>query len=151
MLCRTTAKRQPTGIDTSALPFPKGGRKPGRIDKSALAFGEPERIRDRAYLDSAQNRACECCGQLWHGAVVAAHVNTEQGGGMALKNGDDAVLFLCGTCHQSCDTDPRGVAVWITENIVKPFLRRRYRAWLAGGDRAWRSLNARAAMPENDR
>ncbi|GEM_PF-1449646 len=151
MLSRTTAKRQPSGIDYSGLAIPKGGRKVGRIDKSALAFGEPERIRDRAYLDSAHGRACECCGQLWHGAVVAAHINTEQAGGKGLKAGDDLTLALCAECHRQCDTDPRGVAVWITENIVKPFLRRRYRAWCAGGDRAWRSLNARAAMPENDR
>lgn len=150
MLSRTTAKRSASGIDYSGLAIPKGGRKVGRVDKSALAFGEPERIRDRAYLDSAHGRACECCGQLWHGAVVAAHVNTEQAGGKGLKAGDDLTLALCAECHRQCDTDPRGVAVWITENIVKPFLRRRYRAWCAGGDRAWRSLNARAAMPENN-
>lgn len=150
MLPRTTPKRSPMGIDTAGLAFPKGG-KVGRIDKAALTFGEPERIRDRAYLDSAQNRACECCGKLWHGAVVAAHVNTEQAGGAALKAGDDLCLFLCAACHRSCDTDPRGIAVWITENIVKPFLRRRYRAWCAGGDRAWRSLNARSTIPENGR
>lgn len=150
MLQRRHHPRQPSGIDYSALAIPKGG-KVGRVNKSVLAFGEPERTRDRAYLDSARGRACECCGKLWNDDVVGCHVNTEQSGGERLKAGDDLTLFLCATCHRDMDTDPRGIPVWITENIVKPFLRRRYRAWCAGGDRAWRSLNARAAMPETDR
>ncbi|PWC54405.1 hypothetical protein TSA6c_00315 [Azospirillum sp. TSA6c] len=149
MLSRTTAKR--SGIDYSGLAIPKGGRKVGRVDKSALTFGEPERIRDRAYLDSSNGRACECCGQLWNGAVVAAHVSIEQSAGMGLKASDDLTLDLCHDCHSSFDTDPRGHAVWIAENIVMKWLRHRYRAWCRGGERARKTLNARAAMPENDR
>lgn len=142
MLARR-ARHKPDG-----LPIPKAPPRAGRIDKSVLAFGEPERIRDDAYTRSAQNRACECCGFMDGQSVVACHVNYGMGGGK-LKAGDDQTLFLCTSCHSAMDTDPRGIPVWILENIVRPWMARRYMAWLSGGERAWRTLNAVAAIVVN--
>lgn len=96
-----------------------------RIDKSALTFGEPERIRDRRYLDSFAGRACEACGG--HHGVIGAHVRTGQAGGASLKPSDHLVVALCHRCHADQEAAP-GPEWWL-ENVFKPLLRRRYAAW----------------------
>lgn len=118
------------------LPFSKMRSRPaGRINKSELTIGEPERIRDRKYLDTAEHRACERCGSRV--GVVGCHLNAEGHGGQGLKAGDDQVLFLCWSCHREMDTDPRGVPIWIFEELLRPALTKRYRGHLDGSTAFW--------------
>lgn len=62
-----TAKRQPAGIDTSALPFPKGGRKPGRI--------KPGRYENAKHVAWLHDWSC-CIAGLGEcdGPVVVHHL-----------------------------------------------------------------------------
>lgn len=103
-----------------------------RIDKSALAFGEPARVRDRAYLDTFAGQPCEACGAT-HG-VVGAHVRTGHEGGTSLKPSDDLVVALCFRCHQDQEATP-GPEWWL-EHVFKRGLRARYRLWAARPQRA---------------
>jgi hypothetical protein len=125
----TTARKPKVsnGIDYTALAIPKGGKR-GSVDKTVLTIGEPERIRDTAYRESAKHRACECCGRN-DASVVGCHLNDEQAGGKGLKAGDDQMLFLCGACHRLMDTDPRGILVNILERMIRPRLYARYQNW----------------------
>ena len=54
-------------------------------------FREPP-LRDRAYLDSFRDRACDACGAL-DGTVVAAHIRTGEHAGKGVKRGGDDTLF----------------------------------------------------------
>ncbi len=110
-------------------------RARGHVDKTVLTIAEPVRIRDRVYLDSAQHRPCERCGSRI--GVVGCHLNSEGRGGMALKVGDDQILVLCAKCHREMDTDPRGIPVWLLEELIRPALARRYQGYRSGSVAFW--------------
>ncbi|MFP5513279.1 MAG: hypothetical protein ACLGJC_09385 [Alphaproteobacteria bacterium] len=132
MLSRTTAKRPRADIDTSGFLIPKGGRKVGRIDKSVLVFGEPERIRDMAYRKSAKDRICSVpgCGRP---AACLAHIRTGMRGGTSLKPSDDEGDFLCDPHHQDQEKNPG--PEWWFENVYVPQRKLAYRRWLEGKGR----------------
>lgn len=102
-------------------------RRP-KIDKSVLAFGIPERLKDEAYTRSAQGRACDACG-IENGTTVFAHFR-RKGCGMQIKPHDAEGFFLCHRCHNDWDlgTNREG---WVIDNIVIPQAHRRYRTWKA--------------------
>jgi len=100
-----------------------------RIDKSTLTFGEPQRITDKAWRQSARGRACDTCG-IDDGTVVFAHLATSTNSGMGLKPTDPEGLFLCGPCHYSLDTS-YDRAAWVIDSYVIPQMHKRYRKWKA--------------------
>lgn len=109
-------------------------RRAYKIDKSVLAFGEPERIRDKAYMDSARDRGCDACdlaGRAYDSAsVVHAHANFAFNSGMGQKASDDCNLFLCFNCHTSFDQcDDKARSLWLTVNFFIPWAQQRYREW----------------------
>lgn len=110
-------------------------RARGHVDKTVLTIAEPVRIRDRAYLDSAQHRPCERCGSRV--GVVGCHLNSEGHGGQGLKVGDEQTLFLCARCHREMDTDPRGIPVWLLEELIRPALACRYQDFRSGSVAFW--------------
>ena len=95
------------------------------IDKSVLPFGEPPRIRDRAYLDSLHAALCIACGAT---PCDPAHIRAGLEGGTGLKPGDDLTLPLCHTCHMDQEAHP-GPEWWV-ENVLKAIARRSYRRWI---------------------
>jgi hypothetical protein len=97
----------------------------GRIDKSALHFGEPVRIRDRKWLDTFEHKECWNCGRGPKG-VVGAHIRTGLEGGGSLKPGDDLVVPLCHDCHTDQESKP-GPVWWA--NCLKSLARRAYARW----------------------
>lgn len=101
-------------------------RKHRRIDKSVLTFGEPVRVRDRAFLDHQGTRACARCGAR-DGTVVGAHVRSGNEGGTSLKPSDDLSAPLCHTCHMEQEANPG--PLWWFENVLKPMLRSQYESW----------------------
>jgi len=127
--------RRPSDDAQGLLLSKTRSRSRDRVDKTVLAIAEPVRIRDRAYLDSAQHRPCERCGSRV--GVVGCHINAEGHGGTALKVGDDQVLWLCALCHREMDTDPRGIPVWLLEELLRPALSRRYQDHLVGTTAFW--------------
>lgn len=84
------------------------------IDKSVLPFGEPERTRDRPYLNKAPEMRCASCGK---GAHVAAHIRTGNRGGTGLKPSDKLIEWLCSPCHDWQERNPG--ALWWYENVRK--------------------------------
>lgn len=98
------------------------------VDKSALVFGEPHRLRDDAYRKSAKDRPCDACGHGGDGSVVLAHISIDGNAGRGIKAPDDESVFLCGRCHDRFD---RGVDKWrwlVTEVFI-PMLRKRHQDW----------------------
>ena len=94
----------------------------GRIEKSALTFGEPIRIRDRKWLDTFEHKECWNCGRQ-DGTVVGAHIRWGQAGGASLKPSDDLVIPLCHGCHEG---EPPA-EFWA--NVLKNLARRAYARW----------------------
>ena len=105
-----------------------------RIDKSVLTFGEPERVRDKKYRDSARNRNCMVCAlrgvTAEPGTVVLAHINVAGNFGRGLKAGDDESVFLCQAHHYAFDNSADR-ADWILRNLFLPMRKRAYRKWNA--------------------
>ena len=103
-----------------------------KIDKSVLSIGEPERIRDKPYRDSAKHRncmACELAGRVAApGTVVLCHINIAGNSGRGLKAGDDESVWLC-TAHHYAHDNSSDRADWILRNLFLPLRRRAYRAW----------------------
>lgn len=105
-------------------------RKYGKIDKSKLKFGEPERIKDVKYRKSYEDSFCmasrngtDFCGR----PACGAHINDEECAGIAQKASDDLTWPLCQQCHSDQHANPG--ASWWLENVFKPMARRRYREW----------------------
>lgn len=97
-----------------------------KIDKSALRFGEPKRIRDRAWLRAlAKNCKCAAC-EADDDTIIAAHIRWGSAGGTGLKPSDDLVVPLCHKCHIDQEANP-GPEWWA--ECMKSAARRAYRAW----------------------
>ena len=87
------------------------------------------RLRDRKYLNSFRDTACEACGAD-DGTIVAAHIRAGNEGGVGMKPSDDLVFGLCHSCHAEQEASP-GAAWWL-EKIVKPLARQNYQTWRFG-------------------
>lgn len=108
--------------------LPKGRARRERVDKSTLAHGEVLRVRDPAYLRSANGRPCSVpgCNQP---AACAAHIRTGMRGGTALKPSDDEVEWLCHVHHDDQENHPG--PEWWFENVYVPTRKAAYQAWKA--------------------
>jgi hypothetical protein len=110
--------------------LPAKRQKVRPIDKSALTFGEPLRIRDRKWLDAHEHFECMACGRPGDGSVVAAHIRAGHEAGGSQKPSDDLVVPLCASCHADQERNPG--PMWWLNAILKPLMRRRYTNWKAG-------------------
>lgn len=115
------------------------------IDKSQLAIGTPERVKDRKFLDEYKGKVCEVCGSV--GTTIPAHVRAGHEGGMGLKPSDELTVGLCHPCHMKQEANP-GLFWWVDnlpdrwwcDNVpyeylfdgIKLGLKERYRAWKNG-------------------
>lgn len=115
------------GMDRDALPFSPRTRG-GRIDKTALRFGEEPRIRDRAWLDHFHAGTCRVpgCGAV---GCDPAHVRYGQSGGTGLKPSDDLAEGFCHGHHMEQHAWKGGEADWWMERVIKPELRLNYKTW----------------------
>lgn len=105
-------------------------KKRYKIDKSQLAIGIPQRIRDEQYLKSYKEETCVAsddgvaeCGS----PAIAAHIRCGQEGGTGLKPPDDLTHALCDRHHK--EQHNMSEETFIVEKIYKPSLRRKYREW----------------------
>ena len=100
-----------------------------------MLLAKPERIRDRAYRESAKDRMCDVPGCEDTETVVLAHINIAGNFGLGLKASDDESLFLCGRHHDELDGRDAGGeharAMWIVRNIVIPLRKQNYMLWKA--------------------
>lgn len=111
----------------------------GKIDKSALRFGEPERVRDPEYRQSARGRPCDVMG--CHGdpaTVVGAHIritSPDHPGAAGSKPHDGLLAMLCYGCHEIFDRRKpvtRDQMIDLLSRLVAGLALQRYRAWKQG-------------------
>ena len=97
-------------------PSKRKTRRSTRIDKSALAFPEPRRIRDKDHLKFVAQRPCLVCGRQ---PCDAHHLRFAQPRAMGRKVSDEFTVPLCRTHHRdlhSVGDEER----WWTEQHLDP-------------------------------
>ena len=78
-----------------------GSKKPGEIDKSALAISAPRRVRDKEQLRYVASQPCLVCGRL---PSHAHHIRYAQPRAMGRKVSDEWTVPLCATHHRALHT-----------------------------------------------
>jgi hypothetical protein len=82
---------------------------PRPIDKSALAFGEPKRIRDKEHLKFVARQPCLVCGRQ---PADAHHLRFAQPRALGLKVSDEFTVPLCRTHHRNLHQTGYELAWW---------------------------------------
>lgn len=81
----------------SSGPDGRGEAAGNGIDKSALALGEPKRLRSKAHLRYVASQPCLICGRR---PAQAHHLRFAQPRAMARKTSDEYVVPLCALHHR---------------------------------------------------
>jgi hypothetical protein len=114
---------KPGSPDNLLRPFRKRRSQP--IDKSALAFPEPRRIRDRDHVRFIAKQPCLICGRQ---PSDAHHVRFAQSPALGRKVSDEFTVPLCRGHHREvhrCGDEP----VWWLKVRINPMVRAR-QLWL---------------------
>ena len=85
-----------------------------KIDKSALTFGEPKRIRSKEHLRFVASQPCMICGRS---PSYAHHIRYAQSRGLGLKVSDEFTVPLCATHHHHIHTTGKEREWWQERNI----------------------------------
>ncbi len=99
-----TAPRQDAQAEVgqgSNLDRDSGLKRPGEIDKSALAISAPRRVRDKEHLRFVASQPCLVCGRS---PGHAHHIRFAQPRAMGRKVSDEWTVPLCATHHRSLHT-----------------------------------------------
>jgi hypothetical protein len=89
-------------------------RPNGRIDKSALPFNEPRRLRDRNHLRHVASRPCLVCGR---NRTQAHHIKFLQPNAMGRKVSDEFTVPLCSTHHGELHASGNERAWWQAHGV----------------------------------
>jgi hypothetical protein len=113
---RAKAKRlveSRSGTDPSIVP---AAPEPfsGKIDKSALAIGEPRRLRDKSHLRFVASHPCLVCQRQ---PCDAHHLRFAQPRALGLKVSDEFTVPLCRDHHRQLHQAGNEVAWWHNLNI----------------------------------
>ena len=84
-------------VDPSPLPAVRTTELRLPVDKSALSFGEPRRVRDKAHLRHVAARPCLLCGAF---PADAHHIRFAQPKAFGRKVSDEFTVPLCRTHHR---------------------------------------------------
>ena len=82
---------------------------PPRIDKSALAFPEPRRLRDREHLNFVARQPCLVCGRA---PSDPHHLRFAQPRALGRKVSDEFTVPLCRTHHRQIHRTGNEPAWW---------------------------------------
>ena len=85
-----------------------------KIDKSALTFGEPKRIRCKEHLRFVASQPCLICGRF---PSHAHHVRYAQSKGLSVKVSDEFTVPLCAIHHHQIHTTGKEREWWQERNI----------------------------------
>jgi hypothetical protein len=85
-----------------------------KIDKSALTFGEPKRIRCKEHLRFVASQPCLICGRS---PSHAHHVRYAQSRGLSVKVSDEFTVPLCAIHHHNIHTTGKECEWWKDQNI----------------------------------
>ncbi len=89
-----------TSSEASAQPNGRGAKKPKQsksIDKSALSFPEPRRVRDREHVRHVAQQSCLVCGRK---PCDAHHLRFAQSRALGRKVSDEFTVPLCRGHHR---------------------------------------------------
>jgi hypothetical protein len=100
---RRTLSRKPT----------RNGREPA-VDKSALTFPEPRRVRDRDHVRLVATKPCLICGRL---PADPHHLRFAQSRAMGRKVSDEFTVPLCRGHHRELHRSGDEAAWWKLHNI----------------------------------
>jgi len=95
-------------VPATAPPIPQA------IDKSALAFPEPRRVRDKVHLRFVAQQPCLVCGRQ---PCDPHHVRFAQQRGLGLKVSDEFTVPLCRVHHRELHRTPKEVDWWSRTGI----------------------------------
>jgi hypothetical protein len=104
----------------SATPQRKQSRKPNRnarepaVDKSALTFPEPRRVRDREHVRMVATKPCLICGRL---PADPHHLRFAQSRAMGRKVSDEFTVPLCRGHHRELHRSGDEAAWWRKHTI----------------------------------
>jgi hypothetical protein len=84
------------------------------IDKSALTFGEPKRLRDKGHLRFVGSQPCLVCGRQ---PADAHHLRFAQPRALGLKVSDEFTVPLCRGHHRAVHQTGNEAAWWEDLNI----------------------------------
>lgn len=82
---------------------------PARIDKSALTFGEPKRLRNKAHLRFVASQPCLVCGRQ---PSDPHHLRFAQPRALGLKVSDEFTVPLCRGHHRQLHNGGNEAAWW---------------------------------------
>ena len=85
-----------------------------KIDKSALTFGEPKRIRSKDHLRFVASRPCLICGRS---PSHAHHLRYAQSKGLSLKVSDEFTVPLCAIHHRNIHSTGKEHEWWQERNV----------------------------------
>ena len=108
---RVNAK--PKDPESKADLRPSNGTRP-TIDKSALTFGEPKRIRCKEHLRYVASQPCLICGRT---PSHAHHIRYAQSRGISLKVSDEFSVPLCAIHHHQIHKTGKEQEWWHERNI----------------------------------
>lgn len=86
----------------------------GRIEKSTLTFGEPQRLRNKAHLRYVASQPCAVCGR---GRSQAHHVTFAQPRALGRKVSDEFTVPLCIEHHRELHESGNEREWWRTKQI----------------------------------
>ena len=92
-----------------ASPLANGAMTSGRIEKAALAFPEPHRVRDKDHLRFVAAQPCLLCSAT---PSDAHHLRFAQPRAMSRKVGDDFTVPLCRAHHRTLHHSGNESAFW---------------------------------------
>jgi len=85
-----------------------------KIDKSALTFGEPKRIRSKDHLRFVASQPCLICGRS---PSHAHHLRYAQSKGLSLKVSDEFTVPLCAIHHRNIHSTGKEHEWWQERNV----------------------------------
>ena len=115
-----------------------------KIDKSALTFGEPKRIRCKEHLRFVASQPCLICGRS---PSHAHHVRYAQSKGLSLKVSDEFTVPLCAIHHHNIHTTGKE-REWWQERSIDP-LKIANALWRQSRDRNPSALRGDATTSDN--
>jgi len=105
---------QPVSSAPLLVPEAQEPPSPGKIDKSALALGEPKRRRDKSHLRFVASQPCLVCGRH---PSDPHHLRFAQPRALNLKVSDEFTLPLCRGHHRELHRAGNEIGWWKTRNI----------------------------------
>jgi hypothetical protein len=104
---RTAAPAKPDSSQRPAQDRP--ARRDSAIDKSALTFGEPTRVRDKKHLRYVAAQPCLLCSAT---PSDAHHIGFAQPRALGRKVGDEFTVPLCRAHHRELHHSGNEAAWW---------------------------------------